>query len=39
MNKDGSLVIGLFWGTTFSISLWVSLIGWVGLIVDMINKI
>ncbi|MDQ0913861.1 hypothetical protein QFZ78_000120 [Paenibacillus sp. V4I5] len=37
MNKDGSLVIGLFWSTSLSIPLWVSLIGWVWLIADMMK--
>ena len=39
MNKDGNFVIGLLWGSTLSIPLWVSLIGWVWSIADMINKI
>lgn len=37
MNKDGSLGIGLFWGTTLAIPLWVSLIGWAWLIIDMLK--
>jgi hypothetical protein len=37
MNKDGSFVIGLFWGTTITIPLWISLIGWVWLLADMMK--
>jgi hypothetical protein len=32
MKEEGNIIVGLFWGTLFSIPLWISIVGWVKLL-------
>jgi hypothetical protein len=32
MKEEGNIIVGLFWGTLFSIPLWISIFGWVKII-------
>lgn len=37
MEYNHNLTIGLFWGITLSIPLWISLIGWVQLTIMVLK--
>jgi hypothetical protein len=36
MEEEGNIIIGLFWGTLFSIPLWMSIFGWFKIIREFI---
>jgi hypothetical protein len=33
MKEEGNFTTGLFWGTTLSIPLWISFVGWIKIII------
>jgi hypothetical protein len=35
-NEEGSFVTGLYWGILLSVPLWISLVGWVKLILRIL---
>lgn len=36
MDKQGNLLVGLFWGTSLSIPLWIAFFGWLKLIIHFV---
>ncbi|MBM7652506.1 hypothetical protein JOC76_001964 [Neobacillus cucumis] len=35
MEKQGNFLVGFMWGTSFSIPLWIAVLGWVKLILRL----
>lgn len=36
MEKDGNFAVGMVWGVSLSIPLWISIFGWVHIIKNVI---
>ncbi len=32
-HSDGSFSVGLFWGTLLSVPLWISILGWLKIVI------
>ncbi|MEX0417852.1 hypothetical protein [Bacillus sp. C30] len=37
MKKDGNFFVGLFWGSVFSIILWISFFSWIKILLKYIH--
>jgi len=38
MDKQGNFLVGLFWGTSLSVPLWVAFFGWLKLVTHYIFR-
>ena len=36
MEAQGNFLVGLFWGTTLCIPLWIAFIGWLKLLINLV---
>lgn len=36
MDEQGNLLVGLLWGTSLSVPLWIALFGWIKLVTHFI---
>ena len=37
MDEQGNLLVGLLWGTSLSVPLWLAFFGWIKLVIQLIN--